>query len=86
MMFRAVLASLIGIVCVAAMTGCDEAVNDAAKLVLSARGFQSGDLLMDQTRQQNQLRDGTGANCPNPDCTGGGGGDQLRLRDGSCQN
>lgn len=51
-----------------------------------APGAGSGDLLQTRTQLQLQLRDGTGGNCLNLDCTGDGVPDQLRLRDGSCRN
>lgn len=70
--------------------GCDETAlpDDLSKLVSAAKGMQSGDL--DQVRQQDQLRDGTGVNCPKTATTARGTGDQtqsqLRLRDGTGKN
>ena len=84
------------------MTGCDEAtmsaLPDSAKAILDAKGLQSGDAVMDQVQQRDQLRDqfqdgscelgpnsGAGtAQGPNGPNGSNGSGDQLRLRDGSC--
>jgi len=70
-MFKKLLVVGLGVVSVAALAGCDEEMlskvaPDAAKMLAASQGFQSGDLLMDQLQTQDRLRDGTGANCPNP--------------------
>ncbi|GMV96214.1 MAG: hypothetical protein AMXMBFR83_05820 [Phycisphaerae bacterium] len=60
--------------------GCDTLAadglpGDLGKVMTAARGLGGvGVGQMDQVRQRDRLSDGTG----------GGGGDQLRLRDGSC--
>ena len=105
-MFKRLLALGLGVAVVGTAGGCDEetiatVAPDAAKMFAAAQGFQSGDVPMDQIRDRDWLRDGTGDSCPYPgdgicDGTGpygsggsgnggSGDGDQLRLRDGSCQ-
>lgn len=80
-MFKKLLVVALGVVSVATLVGCDEetlskVAPDAAKMLAASQGFQAGDLLMDQFQTQDRLRDGTGANCPNPgdpeSCDGSG--------------
>lgn len=75
-------------------TGCDElALSSAAagldKYLPAAKWAGNGamDQTQDQLRDCDQLRDGTGENCKLSGLqkqNGGGQGDMLRLRDGSC--
>lgn len=69
-------------------TGCDQlaASGAAEKYIPAAKYLGNGD--MDQLRDRDQLRDGTGENCKlsgQQKRAGTGQGDMLRLRDGSCQ-
>ena len=70
----------LGFAVVGIAAGCDEetvakVVPDAAKMFVAARGFQGGDVLVDQIRDRDRLRDETGDNCQNSgdgDCDGTG--------------
>lgn len=100
-MLRRVVLLGIGVAMAAGMLGCDKALlkalpGDTARMISDATGVQAGDALMSQLQQRDQLQDGScGGTCdgvPNPDAgawqgAGGNGdaGDQLRLRDGSCE-
>lgn len=60
-----------GVASVATVVGCDEETlskmaPDAAKMFMASQAFQASDLLMDQFRTQDRMRDGTGLNCTNP--------------------
>ena len=75
--------------------GCDWAssaplLDGVEKMLVTEKGTGAGDATMTQIRQQDQLRDGTGTDCPNPGTAGTGSqtgsGTQSRLRDGSCVN
>jgi hypothetical protein len=68
-MFKRLLALGLGVAVVGTVAGCDEetiakVAPDAAKMFTTAQGFQGGDLLMDQIRDRDELRDGTASNCP----------------------
>jgi hypothetical protein len=95
-MLRKTLAVMIGATLWAVSVGCDETAmsalpDDLSKLVAAARGA-NGDVLMDrdQIQQRDQLRDGTGADCPKAGTAERGIGDQvrdqLRLQDGTGAN
>jgi len=92
-MLRTCKTLLLGILTITALAGCDylaldQLPLDAAKLIGTEKGMQSGTMQMDQIQQRDQLqlKDGTGVNCRNNgDCTGARDQLQQRLRDGSCQ-
>lgn len=73
--------------------GCGELAEDPeiAKLIPAARVLQGTGTASGGTRQQDRLRDGTGANCLDGASQGARGqgvgqgtGEKSRLRDGSC--
>jgi hypothetical protein len=83
----------------AAVMGCDSSVTgplpaDLDKLITAAQGIGAGTVTADPIQHQDRLQDGSGVNCPDPtgqrsqgtsgQGTGHGGGEQLRLRDGTC--
>jgi hypothetical protein len=80
-MFKKLLVVGFGALSVTTLVGCDQETlaklgPDAAKMFTASQAFQAGDLLMDQLRAQDRLRDGTGLNCTNPNdpgtCDGSG--------------
>lgn len=89
----------IGLMVAVGTLGCDGELakvlgEDAARLAVSSDGDLAAIMLQTQLQQRDQLRDGScDTACdgvPNQDPGGAqrsggqGGGDQLRLRDGSC--
>ncbi len=81
---------MLGIALLVVVGGCDLTsigdLGDASKVITSERGT-SVDAIMSQLWTRDQLKDGTGVNCPTARQVGNGQGqgDLLRLRDGSCQ-
>ncbi|MEK6799676.1 MAG: hypothetical protein AABZ12_11975 [Planctomycetota bacterium] len=74
-MFKKVLGAGLGAVLMIAAVGCDEETlakiaPGAAKMLQAGSSYGLGDAVMDQVRLQDQLRDGTGTNCSNPDGSG----------------
>jgi hypothetical protein len=80
-----------GLGMVATIAGCDltstSLLSEVSKAIVTARS-DSADAIMSQLQTHDRLKDGTGVNCLNARQVqnGGGQGDLLRLRDGSCQD